>query len=562
MSYLLRGFGNTDRAQRQRRPPPIMTFDPATREVEWEHFKGKLGTQWRGLKPQQIFEIVKFSHSDKNDSGRFELRVLHLPQRTEVHGIREFQGRCRNLVSEETDMVDMHRDSYALCDGYTPTLLTRPPVGVSGCCHGEWDRLYPVGYHATYSSNFANIVCTGLIPGGVTLGGSTGRAFTMMACLPQWARPNNAGLRPGAEVEFAIDLHLTSWKGAREAYLRTGELLPVFNSDLIDRVVGTDANCILDFVDRLYPIDNKKLGWAEFVGHWIDVARPSHLREEGIFDVNGRTVQFEPGGPLEGTPAEWTLNAQVWFSSTCLAHERHQRTDRSHYSVNFNVGFPKIRCPGDRCRFQMLDVTYLAELADLRAEASHAGSTQGLHYLAPKASINASPHNHQGQGEDVKKGIAATLKHKCKKMVTKAAGSRYGSLYGSVTYEPFTAFNIMSKGMTISCLEEVEMFARIRIPAPGRGTDAKPGFAGSHTSDARAAYIFPAFDDAVNSRYEYKRTLAIELARHCYFCFQDRFYLVPEIAVLIRATQIAREMRHMNPFTILARDRDCARNHG
>ena len=207
-------------------------------------------------------------------------------------------------------------------------------------------------------------------------------------------------------------------------------------------------------------------------------------------------------------------------------------------------------------------VTYLAELADLRAEASHAGSTQGLHYLAPKASINASPHNHQGQGEDVKKGIAATLKHKCKKMVTKAAGSRYGSLYGSVTYEPFTAFNIMSKGMTISCLEEVEMFARIRIPAPGRGTDAKPGFAGSHTSDARAAYIFPAFDDAVNSRYEYKRTLAIELARHCYFCFQDRFYLVPEIAVLIRATQIAREMRHMNPFTILARDRDCARNHG
>ena len=27
--------------------------------------------------------------------------------------------------------------------------------------------------------------------------------------------------------------------------------------------------------------------------------------------------------------------------------------------------------------------------------------------------------------------------------------------------------------MTISSLDEVEMFARIRIPAPGRGTEAK-----------------------------------------------------------------------------------------
>ena len=121
----------------------------------------------------------------------------------------------------------------------------------------------------------------------------------MMACLPQWARPNNAGLRPGAEVEFAIDLQLACLEGcrifltknnvlqtpdrlsnrylmyaydrrtkkpvwfnrtyeltrarvskAREAYLRTGELLPVFNSDIIDRAVGTDANCVMDFVDR------------------------------------------------------------------------------------------------------------------------------------------------------------------------------------------------------------------------------------------------------------------------------------------------------------------------
>ena len=92
-----------------------MTFDPATREVEWEHFKEKSGMQWRGLRSEQIYEVVKFSYSDKDDSGRFELRVLHLPQRAKVHGIRAFQGHCRDLVSGGTDLVDMHRDSRQLC---------------------------------------------------------------------------------------------------------------------------------------------------------------------------------------------------------------------------------------------------------------------------------------------------------------------------------------------------------------------------------------------------------------------------------------------------------------
>ena len=79
-------------------------------------------------------------------------------------------------------------------------------------------------------------------------------------------------------------------------------------------------------------------------------------------------------------------------------------------------------------------------------------------------------------------------------------------------------------------------------------------FAGSHTSDARAAYIFPPFDDVSNSLFNHGRVLKIELAKHCYFCFQDRFYLVPEIAVLIRATQVASELRRIEPFTILRHD--------
>ena len=57
-----------------------------------------------------------------------------------------------------------------------------------------------------------------------------------------------------------------------------------------------------------------------------------------------------------------------------------------------------------------------------------------------------------------------------------------------------------------------------------------------------------------NSEFAYRRRLDIELAKHGYFCFQDRFYLVPEIAVLIRATRLAAEVRRIEPCTILHHD--------
>ncbi|CAE6914821.1 FCPE [Symbiodinium sp. CCMP2592] len=620
MSFFLRGFANSAESQAQRRPPPMMTFDPATREVEWDHFKEQLGKQWRGLRSEDVMEVVKYGNRDKDDSGRFELRVLHFVDHTEIHGIRAFQGHCRDLISDETDLVDMHSDSYALCDGYRPTMHTRPPVGVTGHIHNDWVRMHPIGYHATYWSNFSNIVSTGLIPGGVTLGGSTGRAFTMMACLPQWERPNNAGLRPGAEVEFAIDLQLACLEGcrilltknnvlqtpdwlsnrylmfaydrrtgkpvwfnrsyeltrarvskARDAYVKRQEILPVFNQDLIERAAEADANCIMDYVDLCYPIHNENLDWVEFLGMFMDMEKPSHLREVEQFHVDGRTICFEQGSPLEGTPCEWTLDAQVYFSPIGLTTERPSRVERKHYSVCLNVSFPKLRCPDDRCRSQMLDgylhcprcqrklfnpsdISHIAELADLRAEAVQGGANHSLHYLAPKAAINTRPHEHTRQGADVKKSIAATLKEKCKKMVAKAAEGAHGSLRQNLKYEPFSAFNVFSKGMTVTSLDEIEMFSRLRLPAPGMGTEAKRGFAGSHTSDARTALIFPPVDDVIRGEYNYQRNIFLELASHCYFCFQDRFYLVPEIAVLIRATQIASEVRRVRPFTILRHD--------
>ena len=334
----------------------------------------------------------------------------------------------------------------------------------------------------------------------------------MMARLPQWARPNNAGLRPGAEVEFAIDLQLACLEGCRilmtkndvlqtpdwlsNRYLmyaydrRTGK--PVwFNRSYeltrarvskareayLKRASSTTCSTLSSLTARrkltriaslttprgCTQIENANLGWAGFVGTFMDITRPSHLRRRRYSTSTAELFASNRGSPLEGAAAEWTLDAQVWFTPEGLAVERHRRTERHHYAVCFNVGFPKLRCPDDRCRFMMLDgylhcprchrklynpsdISHLAELADLRAEAVQSGNTQGLHYLAPKASINARPHEHMRQGQESKKSIAATLKEKCKKVVNKANDSRYGSLQQSLTYEPFTHSTLCRKG--------------------------------------------------------------------------------------------------------------------
>ena len=80
-----------------------------------------------------------------------------------------------------------------------------------------------------------------------------------------WLRQSNVGLRPGAEVEFAIDLQLTCLEGCRifetkndvpktldwlssrfliKAYLERDETGPVFNADLADRAVEASACCV------------------------------------------------------------------------------------------------------------------------------------------------------------------------------------------------------------------------------------------------------------------------------------------------------------------------------
>ena len=618
MSYYLRGHSNDERSQRQSKPPPLITIDPTTHAVEWSHFKEILSSCWRNFSSVKAIEVVKYSYSDKDDRGRFEVLVRVHPHGLEYLAIRCFQGHNRNLISEESDLKAIHKDFHFLCNEWEPSLTSFPVVGVTGYTCDKWDSTPKVGYHATFWSNFPNLVAYGLVPGGVTLGGSTGRAFSMMAKAPIWLRESNAGLRPGAEVEFAIDLQLAALEGVRifetkndvlqtpdwisnrffmyaidrrtgkcvwinrsyeltrsrvgkavKAYQETGVVGKVFNDDLATQAAEASSTCIYEYVSQMYPIDNETLNWVEFLGYHNNMPRPSHLREESVFNVDARHITFERNSPLEGTRAEWTLDSQVWFSRTGLSKPVEERVEREDYIVNFNVGFPKYCCPDSKCRYKQVDgflncprcntklfhpsdLSHLAELAELRAEALQSGVNFGLMYLAPKTHLNAGRRDHAREGHAQEMSVAATLKAKCKKAVAKTTQSPYDDMATRLAEEPFTAYNFMAKGMTLRSVEEIEMFARVRIPNPGKGTEQKRAFQGSHTADARVAYIFPPHDDPAGTGYLPYSRLTVELATHCFFCFQDRFYLMTEAAVLIRASQIARELRpRMDEFSIL-----------
>ncbi|CAE7728552.1 unnamed protein product, partial [Symbiodinium microadriaticum] len=332
MTYYLRGHSNDERSQRQNRPPPRITIDPTTHAVEWEHFKDILPSCWRNFSSLKAIEVVKFSHSDKDDRGRFEVLVRVHPHGLEYLAIRCFQGHNRNLISEESDLKAIHRDFHFLCSEWEPSLTSFPVVGVTGYTCDKWDSMPKVGYHATFWSNFPNLVAFGLVPGGVTLGGSTGRAFSMMAKSPIWS----------------YELTRSRVGKAVKAYQETGVVGNVFNSDLATQAAEASSSCIYEYISQMYPIDNETLDWVEFIGYNNNMPRPSHLREESVFNVDARHITFERNSPLEGTRAEWTLDAQVWYSRTGLAKPFERRIEREDYIVNLNVGFPKYPCPDTR----------------------------------------------------------------------------------------------------------------------------------------------------------------------------------------------------------------------
>ena len=212
MTFIMRGWSNI------RRGAPRVNFDKLG-ALKWDDFLDALSKIWNGLRVSQVFECML--HGDK---VRYELYIRADPslEELEILKIRSVQGHGGDLLSDDIDHTELHKNIYALADAWRPTLGQRPPVGTQGFLHPNFDSMPVMGYHATKMRNFESVVQYGLFPGGLSADGSPGRVFVMMSQQPEWLRGDNLGVRKTADIEFVVDLQLHALEGGRVMETKIG----------------------------------------------------------------------------------------------------------------------------------------------------------------------------------------------------------------------------------------------------------------------------------------------------------------------------------------------------
>ena len=94
-----------------------------------------------GLRVSQAFECLLYS-----DKVRYELFIIRSDpslEELEILKIRSVQGHGGNLLSDEMDLTELHKNIFVLADGWRPTLGTRPPVGTQGFLHPNFEATRP-----------------------------------------------------------------------------------------------------------------------------------------------------------------------------------------------------------------------------------------------------------------------------------------------------------------------------------------------------------------------------------------------------------------------------------
>ncbi|CAE6919064.1 unnamed protein product [Symbiodinium sp. KB8] len=191
------------------------------------------------------------------DKGRFEvLAGGALDEETKSgHGtnlrfhrirrIRAFQGHAASLKVLDQDR-NTTVEQWALDDDWTPSYVITPDAGSAPYRATAFDLMPKMAYyhHATYNSLFNKTGSVGLIPGGnMTKKANSGRPLVMMAPEPQWKSATSQGVRPGAQVEFVIDLQVAGCDGCRFFIPKAGAI-QVSNRAIYAYDSSNTGNCV------------------------------------------------------------------------------------------------------------------------------------------------------------------------------------------------------------------------------------------------------------------------------------------------------------------------------
>ncbi|CAE7245792.1 unnamed protein product [Symbiodinium sp. CCMP2592] len=533
-----------------------------------------IGKQWSRLTVMTIIDLLTSDHCDK---ARFELQAEALDEETRLGRgtnwhftrVRAFQGHNACLLVLGSDPLKTTVKQWALDDQWIPSYVDLPITGPYPYRATAFDLMPKLAYHATYWRNFIKIVNTGLIPGGkMTSKGNSGRPFNMFAMEPQWERTSNQGVRPGAQLEFVIDLQLAACDGCRFFETKAGALqTPDWISNRAILYAYDRSTQEMIWANRAYEPARKRLaqackdkslntpiygerGHQELIdangycfnylvaglGYrnfdtWKDAAKAC----KDVYDLDfyptsmcGLDIRIPEGHALQGSESLYKMVVHV------APKQPHQKcNDESDWRRQENVSIPSFACPSCgtsnvdgticcyRCESRLephSDVSMALENTRAKQVAARKGEPLDYRALQPSGEVNSNRATGNKRDRSAGSGPAA-VRQQAAKYLGKAlkAGSR--TVVERQSRDPFTAYNNARFGISITGLEQLMIFARMRIANPPRSRQMihdRTGFDGA----AKVSFSFPPEGEDLT------------LTDHCFVAFVDRFYKLDEAALL------------------------------
>ena len=234
-------------------------------------------------------------------------------------------------------------------------------------------------------------------------------------------------------------------------------------------------------------------------------------------------------------------SVSVWPSAALMRMEKRFWNKREDYDTQINIIYPTIVCPTCSSRHPdgvvnciecstrlepHTDQSMITDYVREREDAVRKNRQANPMLLAPSTGINRNRQRVRFEGQEEQWetiSAASALRNKCKQMVKRADQLGLGSL-ANIVDNPIDAYNASRVGLSVSSLQELATFAHIRLPRISQRAKGGAGKHGAHqTVDARMAYVWP------------PNECQLDLLTKCLVSFQDRFYKLDEIAILIFA---------------------------
>ena len=334
---------------------------------------------------------------------------------------------------------------------------------------------------------------------------------------------------------------------------------PIFEQGHLDD--WSEEGCYLDYLESL----QTRLNFHEYRHYITDMTRPYQIAHEENLTVEDEIIRLEDLKFADNAPrpeplaeAKWGSTLKVWFSAKGIRVDRKYRSELDHFIVQELVSFPWFYCTSCRkhyidgmieCQFcgsriaAESDMAHVAEPSKRRLESSRKGRNIDIMSIAPRPGLAMNRHRaERGAREAQDQSLPAAVRSKCVSM-RKSAMKRGGQSIADALTNPLDAYNFASRGMGITSLAQLDLFAHLHNPAPGADANERRAFAGTHRADARVSIAYRPGDDRVS------------LDEAFFVAFQSRLYLIDEISMIIYATQQSPEGRQ-RPFTILSYDGD------